>query len=109
MCVKVWSVVVVNSAGPHNLVNAVGRYLTRPAAEKVAQAFRDAVYADPYNYWTSNRWNDARGELKTKVQVQVVVRIGEDYVMLQRDKVRVAQRSGLVVQDVDGQPIPTIA
>src|SRR3990172_7920881 len=47
--VKAWKV-VVNNSGRSNMANVVGRYMMPAAAERVAQAFRDALYADPYNY-----------------------------------------------------------
>jgi len=106
MWVKTWRV-VVNNSGHSNMSSVVGRYMTPEAAERVAQAFRDALYADPYNYWTETRFNRETKDIETVTYPHVDVRVEEDGFnsMLGHDAIRLAQQAGIVVRDENGHPI----
>ena len=57
------------------MATVVGRYMTPEAAERVAQAFRDALYADPYNYRTEYSRNI---ETPDPVVADIDVRVESD-------------------------------
>jgi len=105
--VKTWKV-VVNNSGKSNMASVVGRYLTPEAAEKVAQAFRDAQYTDPYNYTTDSRWNRETKEMDVTTLAAVEVRVESDDFcnLMTMEGIRLAQKQGIAVRDEKGQIIP---
>ncbi len=104
--VKTWKV-VVNNSGESNMSSVVGRYLSPEAAERVAQAFRDARYADPYNYRTKTTFNSAEKKVDVTTLADVAVTVEEEGFgnMMSEDSIRLAQRQGIIVRDEQGQPI----
>ena len=102
--VKTWKV-LVNNSGQSNMTNVVGRYMTKEAAERVAQAFRDALYADPYNYRNeySREW-DKPDTVVADVEVRVESD-NADHNLMSPKAILLAQEHGIVVRDEQGQPI----
>ena len=106
MWVKTWKV-VVNNSGQSNMSNVVGRYMTKEAAERVAQAFRDALHADPYNYATRCDVNREQKKVEITTFAAVDVRVEEDgfNATMSEEAIRVAQQNGVPVRDENGKPI----
>ena len=106
MWVKTWKV-VVNNSGHSNMSSVVGRYMTPEAAERVAQAFRDALYADPYNYRTKTSFNRAEKKVHITTLAKVAVTVEEDGFnsTMEKDAIRLAQEHGITVLDENEQPI----
>jgi len=102
--VKTWKVVVNNSARS-NMATVVGRYMTQEAADKVAQAFRDALYADPYNYRTeySREW-DKPDAVVADIEVRVESD-GADHNLMTTKGILLAQQHGIAVIDEHGKPV----
>jgi hypothetical protein len=102
--VKTWKVVVNNSA-QSNMATVVGRYMTPEAAERVAQAFRDALYADPYNY--RNEYpRTVNGELKVVADIDVRVESDRaDHNLMSAKGILLAQQHGIRVLGENGKPI----
>ena len=102
--VKTWKVVVNNSA-QSNMATVVGRYMTPEAAERVAQAFRDALYADPYNYRTQYSRDI---ETPDAVVADIDVRVesdNADHNLMTEKGILLAQRHGVNVRDEHGHII----
>ncbi len=106
MWVKTWKV-EVNNSGQSNMSNVVGRYMTQEAAERVAQAFRDALYADPYNYRSKTRYNPLNQDVTIETSAEVAVTVEADGFnsTMDNDAIRLAQQHGIEVRDENGQPI----
>ena len=106
MWVKTWKV-LVNNSGQSNMTNVVGRYMTKEAAERVAQAFRDALYTDPYNYRTETSLNQAKRRVDVATLADIDVRVEADGFnsTMSPDAVRLAQKHGIEVRDEDSKPI----
>ena len=106
MWVKTWKV-VVNNSGQSNMSNVVGRYMTPEAAERVAQAFRDALYADPYNYATRCDVNREQKKVEITTFAAVDVRVEADGFnsTMSDEAIRLAQQNGIAVLDENGQPV----
>jgi len=104
--VKTWKV-MVNNSGQSNMTSVVGRYMTKEAAERVAQAFRDALYADPYNYTTRCDVNREQKKVEITTFAAVDVRVEEDgfNATMSEEAIRIARRNGIPVRDENGQPI----
>ena len=102
--VKTWKV-VVNNSGQSNMATVVGRYMTPEAAERVAQAFRDALYADPYNYRNeySREW-DKPDTVVADIEVRVESD-NADHNLMSPKGILLAQEHGIVVRGENGQPI----
>jgi len=107
--VKTWRV-TVNNSGQSNMTNVVGRYMTRKAAERVAQAFRDALYADPYNYATRCDVDREQKTVEVTTFAAVDVRVEEDGFnhMMAEEAIRLAQQNGVYVCDENGTPIVAV-
>ena len=102
--VKTWKVVVNNSA-QSNMATVVGRYMTPEAAERVAQAFRDALYADPYNYRTEYSRNI---ETPDAVVADIEVRVESDradHNLMTAKGILLARQHGIDVLDEHGKPV----
>jgi len=102
--VKTWKVAVNNSAHS-NMATVVGRYMTQEVAERVAQAFRDALYADPYNYRTEYSRNI---ETPDAVVADVDVSVESDradHNLMTAKGIFLAQQHGIAVLDEHGKPI----
>ena len=104
--VKTWKV-LVNNSGQSNMTNVVGRYMTKEAAERVAQAFRDALYADPYNYTTRCDVNREQKKVEIATFAAVDVRVEADGFnsTMSDEAIRLAQQNGIAVLDENGQPV----
>ena len=104
--VKTWKV-LVNNSGQSNMTNVVGRYMTKEAAEHVAQAFRDALHADPYNYTTRCDVDREQKKVEITTFAAVDVRVEEDgfNATMSEEAIRIAQQNGIPVRDENGQPI----
>ena len=102
--VKTWKV-VVNNSGQSNMATVVGRYMTQEAAERVAQAFRDALYADPYNYRNeySREW-DKPDTVVADIEVRVESENAAQNLMSPKG-ILLAQEHGISVLDEKGRPI----
>ena len=101
--VKVWKV-TVNNSGRSNMAVVVGRYMTPEAAEKVAEAFRAVVYADPYNYFTETKVNAARNGIDVTTQADVSVAVDSepyDKCLMSEAAIGIAREAGIAVQIVD--------
>ena len=101
--VKVWKV-TVNNSGRSNMATVVGRYMTPEAAEKVAEAFRAVVYADPYNYYADTRINAARNGIDVATHANVCVTVDSttyDYCLMSDAAIDIAREAGIPVQIVD--------
>jgi len=106
MWVKTWKV-LVNNSGQSNMTSVVGRYMTKEAAERVAQAFRDALWADPYNYTTRCDVNREQKKVEITTFAAVDVRVEEDGFnsTMSEEAIRTAQQNGIAVRDENGNPI----
>lgn len=102
--VKVWKVVVNNSARS-NMATVVGRYMMSEAAERVAQAFRDTLYADPYNYRNdySREW-DKPDTVVADIEVRVESE-NADHNLMSAKGILLAQQHGIAVLDEHGKAI----
>jgi len=106
MWVKTWKV-VVNNSGHSNMSSVVGRYMTPEAAERVAQAFREVLYADPYNYRSETRLNREKNDVDVLTTAEVAVTVEADGFnsTMDKDAIRLAQKHDIEVRDENGQPI----
>jgi len=106
MWVQTWKV-LVNNSGQSNMTNVVGRYLTKEAAEAVAKAFRDALYADPYNYRTDCRLNRTNDGMDVTTVADMAVKVEADGFnnVMTEPAIRLAQQNGVTVRDEQGRPI----
>jgi len=104
--VKTWKV-LVNNSGQSNMTNVVGRYMTREAAERVAQAFRNTLWADPYNYTTRCDVNREQKKVDVTTFAAVDVRVEEDgfNATMSEEAIRLAQQNGIPVRDENGNSI----
>jgi len=110
MWVKTWKV-VVNNSGHSNMSSVVGRYMTPEAAERVAQAFRDALHADPYNYRSKTQYNPLNQDVTIETSAEVAVTVEADGFnsTMDNDAIRLAQKHDIEVRDENGQPIDLYA
>ena len=102
--VKTWKV-VVNNSGQSNMATVVGRYMAPEAAERVAQAFRDALYADPYNYRTEYSRNI---ETPDQIVADIDVRVESDradHNLMTAKGILLARQHGIDVLDEHGKPV----
>ncbi|MGD1002914.1 MAG: hypothetical protein ABSA67_19660 [Candidatus Brocadiia bacterium] len=102
--VKTWKV-VVNNSGQSNMATVVGRYMTPEAADRVAQAFREALYADPYNYRTEYSRNI---ETPDAVVADIDVRVESDradHNLMTAKSILLARQHGIDVLDEHGKPV----
>ena len=98
--VRVWRV-LVNNSGESNMTAVVGRYFTKSAAMRVAEAFRHEVYSDPYNYHDNVDCKlDENGHCKTVVTYSADARvtIDEDTSCMSTERIMLAACHGQKVE-----------